>query len=535
MNGYQDFLRGRLSTGFPSPATEDCFWDPHSTTLFDSGQAEIWSVAQAPDGSLYLGTGNRGRVSASTQRARARWCGPPISRRFSRSRWIQGRGLRRHVAGRQSVSHRKREGRRVFRSGRAYIWALAVAPDGALMVGDRRSGKDFSRDRARAGQRVLRDRPGARDLRWRSMRKAACSRAASRTGFCIASRRQGKAFVLYDSSLPEIRAIVPAPGWHASTRRRWAAASRDARERGQCGRASTSSLAAPAPTFSTTVTDDRAGRHQSTPQAGGAEAGRAPAPRPPVIASRAPAPKRRAEKSALYKIHPTIRWKRCGVRRKKTSTTCGLRINDALFSPMRRAEFTVWTATARRRWSRRPTKATPRGLLDSDGSARGDRQSRKDSAARSGAEQATDGSNRRCTIRRRGAVGPDFRGAGTRRLAFRTRTGIRRGRMPPGATGRPRYRLDESRDHQSQRALHPMARGVHAGTPAQGPAIDNVTIAYLPQNTPPVVRALSGHGHCGGQDRQPPAHGRRRKPSGAVPEQQISGRLARPTIPTATG
>ena len=61
MNGYQDFSRGRMA-GLSLTRDGKLLPGPAVTTLFDSGQPEIWSVAQAPDGSFYIGTGNRGRV-----------------------------------------------------------------------------------------------------------------------------------------------------------------------------------------------------------------------------------------------------------------------------------------------------------------------------------------------------------------------------------------------------------------------------------------------------------------------------------------
>src|SRR6202167_6785874 len=61
MTGYQDFLRGRIS-GLSLTRDGRLTLGSKLDTLFDSGQPEIWSVAQAPDGSLYLGTGHRGRL-----------------------------------------------------------------------------------------------------------------------------------------------------------------------------------------------------------------------------------------------------------------------------------------------------------------------------------------------------------------------------------------------------------------------------------------------------------------------------------------
>jgi len=61
LNGYQDFLRGRMN-GLSITRDGRLILGPKLETVFSSDQAEIWSVAAAPDGSLYLGTGNRGRL-----------------------------------------------------------------------------------------------------------------------------------------------------------------------------------------------------------------------------------------------------------------------------------------------------------------------------------------------------------------------------------------------------------------------------------------------------------------------------------------
>src|SRR6202795_529859 len=61
LNGYQDFLRGRMS-GLSITRDGRLVLGPKLDTVFSSDQAQIWSVAPAPDGSFYLGTGNRGRL-----------------------------------------------------------------------------------------------------------------------------------------------------------------------------------------------------------------------------------------------------------------------------------------------------------------------------------------------------------------------------------------------------------------------------------------------------------------------------------------
>src|ERR1035438_10847659 len=61
MTGYQDFLHGRIN-GLSLTRDGRLMLGAKLDTVFDSGQPQIWSVAQAPDGSLYMGTGHRGRL-----------------------------------------------------------------------------------------------------------------------------------------------------------------------------------------------------------------------------------------------------------------------------------------------------------------------------------------------------------------------------------------------------------------------------------------------------------------------------------------
>jgi len=61
MNSYPDFIRGRFE-GVSLSREGRLSLAPKLDTVFSSDQAVIWSVAQAPDGSLYAATGHRGRV-----------------------------------------------------------------------------------------------------------------------------------------------------------------------------------------------------------------------------------------------------------------------------------------------------------------------------------------------------------------------------------------------------------------------------------------------------------------------------------------
>src|SRR5260370_7581857 len=61
MNSYQDFLKGRF-TGVSLEHDGRLSIAPRLETVFSSGQPVLWSLAQAPHGSLYPGPGHRGHV-----------------------------------------------------------------------------------------------------------------------------------------------------------------------------------------------------------------------------------------------------------------------------------------------------------------------------------------------------------------------------------------------------------------------------------------------------------------------------------------
>ena len=61
MSSYGDFVRGRFD-GISLSREGRLSLAPKMETVFTSDQPVIWSVAEAPDGTLYAGTGHRGRV-----------------------------------------------------------------------------------------------------------------------------------------------------------------------------------------------------------------------------------------------------------------------------------------------------------------------------------------------------------------------------------------------------------------------------------------------------------------------------------------
>jgi sugar lactone lactonase YvrE len=135
MNTYQDFLKGHF-TGVSLDRDGKLMLAPKLETVFSSGQSVIWSIAEAPDGSFYVGTGHRGRVyridasGAST----LIWTAdqPEV---FAVA--VDAAGILYAATSPDGKVYRIEKGKAAeFYAPRAkYIWSLAFAKDGSLFVG----------------------------------------------------------------------------------------------------------------------------------------------------------------------------------------------------------------------------------------------------------------------------------------------------------------------------------------------------------------------------------------------------------------
>jgi sugar lactone lactonase YvrE len=210
MNSYQDFLKGRF-TGVSLDRDGRLRVAPKLETVFSSGQPAIWSVAQAPDGSIYAGTGHRGRVyqiSASGGNTLV-WTAdePEVFAVAVDSNGVVYAGS---SPDGKVVRIEKGKASEFFAPKAKYIWSLAFASDGSLLVGTGDPGNVY---------RV--DKSGKSELYYESGQSHVTALAFDSHGNLLAGTEpngilyrisaKDKAFVLYDSSLPEIRAIVPLP------------------------------------------------------------------------------------------------------------------------------------------------------------------------------------------------------------------------------------------------------------------------------------------------------------------------------------
>src|SRR5450432_1145237 len=152
MNSYGDFVRGRFD-GISLSREGRLSLAPKVDTLFTSDQPVIWSVAQAPDGTLYAATGHRGRIYRIDRAGKSSllWTAeqPEV---FAIA--VDRSGVLYAGTSPDGKVYRIENGKAAeyFSPKARYIWSLAVSPDGALYVGTGEQGKVFRVDRAGHGE-----------------------------------------------------------------------------------------------------------------------------------------------------------------------------------------------------------------------------------------------------------------------------------------------------------------------------------------------------------------------------------------------
>ena len=210
MNSYQDFVHGHFQ-GISLTRDGRLMLGPKMESLFSSDQAVVWGVAPAPDGSLYVATGHRGRLYRIDKSGKSAliWTAdqPEI---FAVA--VDAKGAVYAATSPDGKIYRI-EGSKAteyFAPQAKYIWSLAVAPDGALYAGTGDQGKVFRVDAAGKGE-----------VFYATGQSHVTGLAVDREGRVLAGTEpngilyrisgKDKAFVLYGASLPEIRAISASP------------------------------------------------------------------------------------------------------------------------------------------------------------------------------------------------------------------------------------------------------------------------------------------------------------------------------------
>jgi hypothetical protein len=207
MNSYQDFIRGRFQ-GVSLSRDGRVMLSPALDVLFSSDQSVVWSAVEAPDG-IYAATGHRGRLYRIDKSGKASlvWTAdePEI---FSLA--VDSKGTLYAATSPDGKVYRIRNGKaeEYFAPKSKYIWAMAAAPDGALYVGTGDQGKVFRVTAPGQGE-VYYDSGQSHVTSLAIDRQARLLAGTEPNGILYRITAREKAFVLYDAGLPEIRTIVP--------------------------------------------------------------------------------------------------------------------------------------------------------------------------------------------------------------------------------------------------------------------------------------------------------------------------------------
>lgn len=301
MTSFSDFVKGKFD-GVSLGRDGRLSLAPKLDTLFTSEQPVIWSMVTAPDGALYAATGNRGRVFRIEQNGTAKlfWTAdrPEV---FAVA--VDKKGVVYAASSPDGKIYRIENGKasEYFDPHSKYIWSLALADDGSLYAGTGDDGRVFRI--TGAGQGGVYYATGQGNVTGLMIdRQGRLLAGTEPNGILYRITAKDKAFVLYDSNLPEIRAVSPnADGSVYAVALGGALAKKV--QGAQAGQAAQGD-ATPTATTSITVTAD----------AGGEIKPPAPVkPQEPVPASAAPsvtaatavaAETPSVEKSAIYRINP---------------------------------------------------------------------------------------------------------------------------------------------------------------------------------------------------------------------------------------
>jgi hypothetical protein len=298
MTSFSDFIKGKFD-GVSLGRDGRLSLAPKLDTLFTSEQPVIWSVATGPDGALYAATGHRGRIFRVEQNGASKvlWTAdrPEI---FAIA--VDKAGVVYAASSPDGKIYRIENGKAAeyFDPKAKYIWSLALTPDGTLYAGTGDGGRVYRITGAGKGE--LYYATGQGNVTGLMLDQQGRLLAGTEpNGILYRITGKDKAFALYDSNLPEIRAVSPNPDGSVYA----VALGGSLEKKLQGSQAAQGALPDGTPTVTTsiTVTADAGGEIKPTAPAKPQEALPAPAV---TTAAAAPATTDTTpvEKSAIYRI-----------------------------------------------------------------------------------------------------------------------------------------------------------------------------------------------------------------------------------------
>ena len=507
MNSYQEFLKGRFS-GIALSRDGRLSLAPKLESLFTPDQPQIWAMVKAPDGSIYLGTGHRGRVYKVDPSGKGSlyWSTeqPEI---FALA--IDSKGVLYAGTSPDGKVYRIENGKgtEVFAPGVKYIWSLAFAPDGTLFIGTGEQGKIFS------------VRPGGKgSVYYESGQSHITTLAIDSEGRLLAGSEPngilyrlngaGKAFVLYDANLPEIRAILPASdGSIYAAALGGSVAKRTGSMLGNTVQPGGATVTAPATSITVTDTNAQSGPEVKPPKT------EAPKQQTPVVAQQQtvvqtvinPFDVAGVEKSAVYRIRPDNTVETVWSSKDENVYDLAAADGHLIFATDLQGRIYRLGADRKAILIAQTNEGETTRLLDSAQgmlAATGDvgklYRFAQTPAPNGFYESPVHDSN---TVARWGRLSWRGQTPTGGKLVFRTRT---------GNSSRPDNTWSDWSEPVKELISSPNARYIQwkvefSGTQNSVPTLDSVTTAYLPQNTPPAVRSINVTTAAAGQKASPTA------------------------------
>ncbi len=489
MNSYRDFLPGKFD-GVSLARDGRLTLAPRAETFFSSDQPIIWTLAQAPDGTLYAGTGHRGRVFRIDRSGKGAvlWTAaePEV---FAIA--VDAKGVLYAATSPNGKIYRIENGKasEYFAPGTLYIWALAFGRDGALYAGTGDGGKIFRI--ASAGQGEVWYDTGQSHVTCLAFDSQGALLAGSEpNGMIYRIAAKDKGFVLYDANLPEIRTLAPAPDGSI-----YAAALGGSMSRPNLGGVQ-SAQGVPS-SASVTVTASAV----TVEAQGGPELKPKPeAPKPQPVGAVAPAQPQvvdlsGVEKSAIYRIAPDHTIESLWSSKEENAYDLLLAGTDLVFSTDGQGRIYRMGADRKVTLVAQTNEGEATRLLPAAGgllAATGDMGKLYrllDQAGTSGTYEAP--VHDATTVARWGRLRWRAEAPSGARVVFRTRA---------GNSSRPDKTWSEWSAPLTDPAGSPVAspnaryiqwRAEFSGSAAAAPVLDSVELAYLPQNTPPVLRSIT--------------------------------------------
>ena len=495
MNSYQDFIRGQFA-GVSLSREGRLTLAPKVDTLFSSGQAVVWGVAEGVHGVLYVATGHRGRVYELDPSGKSSllWTAeePEVFAIATDRNGVLYAGT-----SPDGKVYRIQNGKATeyFAPKSRYIWSLATGPDGALYVGTGDQGKIYRVTSAGNGE-LYYDTGQTHVTGLAIDSRGRLLAGTEPNGILYRISAKDKAFVLYDASLPEIRAIVPQPDGTVYVAALGGSFAKRAQAAAQA--AQSNNGAQNVPSVSTSITVEAQNTQPGAELKPSADPSKQaqPAPTPQVSTQFTPTVDTSGvDRSAVYRINPDNSVETLWSSKEEDVYDLLALPNQLLFSTDSNGRIYGLSRDHKVTLVLQTNEGEATRLLPADGSvlvATGD----MGRIYRLGENPGVSGSyespvHDAGTIARWGSLSWRAEMVPSTEVDFRTRS---------GNSNKPdRTWSDWSepvKDPAASRITSPNARYIQwkaefSGAGGVTPILDSVTLAYLPQNSPPVVHSIN--------------------------------------------